>query len=95
MTDTTSSLGFESIGIITLMTQDAINQSEWDNPANWTVLTYNSPRDSRTFVPKRRGFGWTLNFGQTSGKILFAVLLLFPVVIFLLIWLAGSHFGKR
>ena len=78
-----------------LMTQDAINQSEWDDPANWTVLTYNSPRDSRIFVPKRRGLGWTLNFGQTGGKILFAVFLLSPLVIFCVIWFAGFHFGKR
>jgi len=84
-----------TLGIITLMTQNDINQSEWDNPANWTILTYNSPRDSRTFVPKRRGFGWTLNFGHASGKILLGVFLALPVVVFCVIWFAGGHFGRH
>jgi uncharacterized membrane protein len=84
-----------SLNIITIMTQDTINQSEWDNRANWTALTYNSPKDSRIFVPKRRGFGWTLNFGHTRGKILFGAFLALPAVIFCVLWFAGFHFGKR
>jgi uncharacterized membrane protein len=86
---------FSTSDIITLMTQDATNQSEWENPANWTLLTYNSPRDSRIFVPKRRGFGWTLNFGHTNGKILFGAFLALPAVIFCVLWFAVFHFGKK
>ena len=29
------------------MNQDEINQAEWNNPENWTLLCYCSPRDSR------------------------------------------------
>ena len=77
------------------MTQDTINQSEWDNRENWSVLTYSSPRDSRLFVPKRKGFGWTLNFGHAGGKIVFGVFLALPVIIFVVIYFFGSHFSKR
>ncbi len=77
------------------MTQDNINQSEWNNPANWSVLKYNSPRDSRLFVPKRRGFGWTVNFGNKSGKFVFGAFLALPMLIFCLICFAVFHFGKK
>ena len=66
------------------MTQDDINQREWENPANWSILTYSSPKDSRIFVPKRRSFGWTINFGNISGKIVFGLFLALPVTIFVL-----------
>lgn len=57
------------------MTQDEINQHEWENPANWSPLTYRSPHDTRFFVPKRRGIGVTVNFGHSKyGKLLSAVL---------------------
>jgi uncharacterized membrane protein len=49
------------------MTQKEVNQSEWENPANWTTFTYNSARDSRFFVPKRQGVGVTMNFGHKGG----------------------------
>jgi uncharacterized membrane protein len=84
-----------SLGIITLMTQDDINQSEWSNPANYTALTYNSPKDSRLFVPKRRGIGWTINFGHAAGKLVFGAFLALPVVIFCVIWFAGGHLGRH
>jgi|GEM_PF-751876 len=77
------------------MTQEDINQREWANPANWTFLTYNSPRDSRILVPKRRGVGWTLNFGHTNGKILCGIFLALPIVIFCVLWFSGTHFGKH
>jgi hypothetical protein len=31
------------------MTQNDINQSDWSSPANYTALTYNSPKDSRNY----------------------------------------------
>ena len=84
-----------SLDIFTTMTQNDINQGEWDNTANWSVLTYNSPRDSRLFVPKRRGFGWTVNFGNPNGKIVFGIFLASPVVIVCVALFAAFHFGKR
>jgi uncharacterized membrane protein len=77
------------------MTQNDINQGEWDNAANWSVLTYNSPRDSRVFVPKRRGFGWTVNFGNPNGKVVFGMFLASPVVIVCVALFVAFHFGKR
>lgn len=75
------------------MTQDEINQREWENPANWSVLTYSSPRDSRVFVPKRRGVGVTMNFGHKNGRISFLVvlaLLVLPALIYTLVIVVGE-----
>ena len=42
---------------------------------------YNNPDDPEPFVPRRYGFGWTVNFGHPVGKlVLFAILLLGLVV---------------
>ena len=53
------------------MTQDEINQAEWENPANWSdsiVGVYFSKRDSRVWVPKRRPhWGLTLNLARPAG----------------------------
>ena len=53
-------------------TEDAVNQRERENPANWAAgIIYRSNRDSRWMVPKRplgwggiRQTGWTLNFAH-------------------------------
>jgi len=50
-------------------TRDAMDQREWENPANWVWgIIYRSNRDSRWLVPKPplgwfriRQTGWTLN----------------------------------
>ncbi len=62
------------------MTQDDINQAEWSNPQNWSWLCYRSVRDSRMFVPKRWGFGWTVNFGNRNSVFLFVALLAIPML---------------
>jgi uncharacterized membrane protein len=75
------------------MTQDDINRSEYENPANWSLLTYSSTKDSRIFVPKRRGVGVTMNFGHKKGKVSFIVilaLLALPVMIFTLVVIVGK-----
>lgn len=75
------------------MTQQDINQMEWENPANWSLLTYSSPRDSRVFVPKRRGVGVTINFGHKNGKVSFLAilaLLVLPALIYTLVSFAGK-----
>ena len=48
---------------------DALNDSEWENPANWSAgLFYHSSRDSRSLVPQRgTGLGVTLNFARPVG----------------------------
>jgi uncharacterized membrane protein len=77
------------------MTQDDINQNEWNDPKNWSTLTYSSRIDSRIFVPKRRGFGLTMNFGHKSGKIVFPVLIVLPLVILGIVQFAGFHLFKK
>ena len=55
------------------MTQDEINQSEWEKPENWTsgskwLRVYFSQADSRTVVPKLNpAHGWTLNFAKPGA----------------------------
>ena len=55
------------------MTQDEINQAEWENPANWTkgsklFCVYFSHKDTRTWVPKLYPWmGSTMNLGQVGG----------------------------
>jgi uncharacterized membrane protein len=77
------------------MTQDDINQSEYSDPANWSALTYNSRKDSRIFVPKRRGFGVTVNFGHKNGKIVFVALLALLLLVFGVAWISGYHLTGR
>jgi uncharacterized membrane protein len=77
------------------MTQDDINQNEWNDPKNWSTLTYSSRIDSRIFVPKRIGFGVTMNFGHKSGKIVFAALIALPLVILGIVQFAGFHLFKK
>ena len=51
------------------MDEDSLNDSEWENPANWWGgLFYHSSLDSRSLVPQRAtGFGVTLNLGRPAG----------------------------
>jgi uncharacterized membrane protein len=77
------------------MTQDEINQGEWSNPENWSLFTYSSTKDTRIFVPKRFGFGWTLNFGRRGAKIWFAAFLSIPLLTFAILWLVGFHPGRK
>ena len=50
------------------MTQSEINESEWRDAANWHFGVYNSPRDTRVWVPKPvRWTGWTLNFAHSAA----------------------------
>ncbi len=54
------------------MTQDDINQTEWENPDNWAgavrMAVYFSKKDGKSWVPKQRPWmGWTLNLGRDAG----------------------------
>ena len=69
------------------MTQDEINQSEWEKPENWTsgskwLRVYFSHADSRTIVPKQiPSHGWTLNLAKSSGVAWLIVCILGPVLL--------------
>ncbi len=67
----------------------------------WYGFFYNNPEDPDVIVPRRNGFGWTVNFGHPQGKrFLIAILLivLVPVVLSVLaivfpgaLHLSGCH----
>jgi uncharacterized membrane protein len=66
------------------MAEDSLNDSEWENPANWFGgWFYHSQLDTRTFVPKRvPGFGVTINLSRPGGL---AIAIAIPVLIAALI----------
>ncbi len=47
-------------------------------------LFYNNPDDPAMFVPRRFGFGWTLNFGHPRAKLFLITLLVLVLVLVLL-----------
>jgi uncharacterized membrane protein len=59
-----------------------------DDDRYWYAgILYNNPDDPAVFVPRRYGFGWTVNFGHPRGKrflIGLLLLLLLPLVMALL-----------
>ena len=61
--------------------QDDIDQSEWENPDNWSTI-YFSKRDSRATVPKKNPkHGWTINFGHSRGaKWIYYLMCLFFII---------------
>ena len=54
---------------------------------NWIAgLIYYNPEDPDLLVPKRLGYGWTINFGHPGGKVALFVLIgliLLPIVLML------------
>lgn len=53
-----------------------------DDDNNWILgIFYNNPNDPSLFVQKRFGVGWTINIGNTKGKIMF----ISPFILILLI----------
>ncbi|WP_338249745.1 DUF5808 domain-containing protein [Dictyobacter halimunensis] len=66
-----------------------------DDDRYWYAdLWYNNPDDSDLFVPKRFGFGWTLNFGHPQAKwfliTLLGLLFLLGVGLPLIVTIFGS-----
>lgn len=49
--------------------QAQVDEAEYNNPANWKCFFYHSRRDSRVWVPKKFGYGWTVNFATTGGQV--------------------------
>jgi uncharacterized membrane protein len=72
------------------ITQDKINNSEWQDPDNWGEPKYwglyFSKEDSRIKVPKRNpSMGWTINVGHRSAPFwLFGIFGLFYLLGFLI-----------
>lgn len=66
-------------------TQEAVNQREWDNPANWTgwLGSYSSRLDARLWVPKRFGIGQALNFAHPGAKVFLAGMSIIPLALLL------------
>jgi len=78
------------------MNQDDINQHEWKNPQNWSFIVYHSQRDGRMLVPKRLGFGWTINLqSKTGARIFLTLLLLIPLVSLLAALIIRNHLAGR
>jgi uncharacterized membrane protein len=74
----------------TPLTQNEIDEREWNNPQNWRWAFYCSRVDSRIFVPKRWGYGLTANFGRQGTYWFFLLLLHFPVMIIATILLSRA-----
>lgn len=56
-----------------------------DDDNNWLLGTfYNNPNDPSLFVQKRFGVGWTVNIGNTKGKILFISPFIILIVILII-----------
>ncbi len=77
------------------MTTDIVNQAEWNDQKNWSAGIYRSRIDGRMIVPKRRGFGVTVNFGNRNAIILFLALLLLPLAICAAVYFSGAHLGRH
>ncbi len=59
-----------------------------DDDRYWSGgMFYNNPTDPDLFVPKRYGFGWTVNFGHPKGKLVMLGMCLLPLVIIVLSFL--------
>jgi uncharacterized membrane protein len=63
--------------------QDEINESECRLLYNWfgPFGTYSSRADTRLWVPKRQGSGYTLNFAQPGAKAALGAMFIGPIVV--------------
>jgi len=78
------------------MNQDEINAREWADPNNWHgrgSRGYFSRKDTRLWVPKRRGVGSTLNFAHRQAPIWFIGLLVCVPTLAILIKHIANYFG--
>lgn len=70
------------------ITQDERNIAEWKDDKNWRggwLGLYQSPNDTRVWVPKRNPtYGWTVNFAHRAGWLWMFVLVGFPMLIIIL-----------
>ena len=77
--------------MIEIRPQEDINQSEWEDEANWHWgLFYYSAKDTRDWVPKRsmfsrRRFGGTPNFARPGARAHLMIMVGIMVVFFLVV----------
>jgi len=65
-----------------------------DDDRYWYAgLWYNNPDDPALFVPKRFGFGWTLNFGHPQAKLFLITLLVLLLLLGVGLPLGVALFG--
>lgn len=67
----------------------ARNQSEWENPKNWSggvFGIYKSEKDTRLWVPKKNPkMGWTFNFAKPSAYVWLSGLIGVPIAIVVIV----------
>jgi uncharacterized membrane protein len=57
-----------------------MNDDIQKEPKNWKWgFIYFNPNDSRSFVPKRVGIGWTINFARPVAYVFLVALILLAV----------------
>jgi uncharacterized membrane protein len=64
---------FFLVGIITLIRATCVPAAPqgtmYLDDSNWyNAFFYNNPDDPALFVPRRSGWGWTLNFGHPNSR---------------------------
>jgi uncharacterized membrane protein len=83
------------VALLVLLWHPQRSRSKADRPLTGAVyrdddrywiggVFYNNPDDPAMFVPKRFGFGWTVNFGNPWGKLFLIATLLLPLVLLIL-----------
>lgn len=67
---------------------DLTGPASRDDARNWIAgVIYYNPDDPDLLVPKRFGYGWTINFGHPRGKVVLLVLIgliLLPFILMIL-----------
>ena len=88
-----------SLGLISFVTYRSLAMAPTVVAAQHTTdaqfwhagLFYFNPNDSALMVPKRIGFGHTLNFGRPLAWVILGLILLVPLVLPLLLHVSGKH----
>jgi uncharacterized membrane protein len=65
------------VGMAIALTPRLARQESLRNPSRWHSAFYYAPEDPALWVPKRFGYGYTLNFGHRGALVGLAVSLLF------------------
>ena len=63
------------------MSEQDHNDSNKTLPAGWFGPFYCNPDDPRVVVPKRWGYGWTLNFARPASRLIILGLFVLPLFI--------------
>jgi uncharacterized membrane protein len=61
--------------------ENQTNNESFNNSSNWHLTFYYGKNDTRVFVPKRRGYGMTLNFARPLTYAWLGLLLLPPFLV--------------